>query len=363
MNMKKTTAILFLFLSIPLFLTGQEQPVKISGYMFGDYFYNVSRDTSLASQSNVANGGAQDLNGFQFRRIYLTFDNQISTVYSVRLRLEGTTGAPVIKDAFLRWKGIFSGSDLFFGIQPTPAFEVSESYWGYRSLEKTILDLRGFVASRDFGVSVKGNILSDGSLKYWVLYGNNSNIGAETDKYKRLYAHIDMTPLDKFRLTLYADYKMQSGLNDPNSTATPPATLGRNVLSSALFLGYAEKGKYSIGAEAIYQISDNGYVHGAAPVVVDDKNAAGVSLFGTFVLNEEISILGRYDYFDPNTSSAAKYDARNFLIAGVNWNAAPNVSIIPNVIVETYENVQTATGSRAIDPSLTGRITLYYVFL
>ena len=132
--MKKTITSLFLFLSIPIFLIGQEQPIKISGYMFGDYFYNVARDTSLATQNNVVNGGAKDLNGFQFRRIYLSFDNQISTTYSVRLRLEGTTGAPVIKDAFLRWKNIFSGSDLFFGIQPTPAFEVSESYWGFRSL-------------------------------------------------------------------------------------------------------------------------------------------------------------------------------------------------------------------------------------
>jgi len=361
--MKKTITSLFLFLSIPIFLIGQEQPIKISGYMFGDYFYNVARDTSLASQSNVANGGAKDLNGFQFRRIYLTFDNQISTTYSVRLRLEGTTGAPVIKDAFLRWKNIFSGSDVFFGIQPTPAFEVSESYWGFRSLEKTILDLRGFVASRDFGVSLKGNILTDGSLKYWVLYGNNSNIGAETDKYKRLYAHIDLTPMEKFRLTLYADYKMQSGMNDPNSTATPPATLGRNVLSTALFLGYAEKGKYSFGAEGIYQIAENGYAHGAVPVVVDDKTAAGLSLFGTVTLNEEISILGRYDYFDPNIVSAAKYDARNFLIAGLNWAADKNVSIIPNIVIETYENVQSGTGSRALDPSITGRITLYYVFL
>jgi hypothetical protein len=361
--MKKTIASLFLFFSIPLYLAGQEQSIKISGYMFGDYFYNVSRDTSLASQSNVVNGGAKDLNGFQFRRIYLTFDNKISTTYSVRLRLEGTTGAPVIKDASLRWKNIFSGSDLFFGIQPTPAFEISETYWGFRSLEKTILDLRGFVASRDFGLSLKGNILSDGSMKYWVLYGNNSYIGAETDKYKRLYAHIDFIPMDKFRLTLYADYKLQSGMNDPNSTAIPPATLGRNVLSTALFLGYAEKEKYSFGAEGIYQVAENGYAHGAAPVIVDDKTAAGLSLFGTFVLNEEISILGRYDYFDPNIDSGAKYDTRNFFITGINWTADKNVSIIPNIIIETYENTQTGTGSRALDPSITGRITLYYVFL
>lgn len=353
---------LFGLFVITLISTAQEKPATtISGYMFGDYFYNITRDSSLGALSNVATGGKKDFNGFQFRRIYLTFDNVISETFSTRLRLEGTTGAPVIKDAYLKWKRIFSAADLSFGIQPTPAFEVSESYWGFRSLEKTILDLRSIVASRDFGVSLKGKATNDGMIKYWVLYGNNSNIGAESDKYKRLYAHVDVTPSARMRMTLYADYKMQAQINDPASTSIPKKTLGADVLTSAFFLGYQEKNQLSLGTELFVQRFDHGYVHGTAPVIAELRQAVGLSLFGTFTINPTLSLLGRYDYYDPNTS--ASNDLRHFLIAGAQWSAEKNVSIIPNVTVETYEAVPTASGTRSIEPSVTGHITLYYAFL
>ena len=349
---------------LTVILWGQEKsPSKFSGYVFGDYFYNISRDTSSALLSNTATGGAKDFNGFQIRRVYLTYDNEISTVFSSRVRLEGTTGAPFIKDAYLKWKEVFNSSDLIVGIQPTPAFEVSESYWGFRSVEKTILDLRGIVSARDLGVSLKGKLDSDGMTNYWLMYGNNSGVGAETDKYKRFYAHIDLKPIDKFRVTVYADYKMQSNINDPTSTAVPKKTLGSNVLTSALFLGFAEKGSYSVGVEGFYQIFNNGYIHGTAPITIDDKNALGISFFGSYFLNSDLNLFGRYDYYEPNMASTAKYDVRNYLIAGASWSVDKNVSIIPNIQVETYENATITGGSRSIDPAVTARITLYYVFL
>ena len=43
-------------------LVAQEEPKgKISGLMFGDYFYNIARDSAVAngSLSNVATGGAK----------------------------------------------------------------------------------------------------------------------------------------------------------------------------------------------------------------------------------------------------------------------------------------------------------------
>ncbi|MCK7527972.1 MAG: hypothetical protein MZV64_65435 [Ignavibacteriales bacterium] len=73
-----------------------------------------------------------------------------------------------VKDAYLQWKNIFKGSDLIFGIHPTPAYEISEGIWGNRFLEKTIMDLRGIVSSRDLGASLKGKFSEEGIFKYWV---------------------------------------------------------------------------------------------------------------------------------------------------------------------------------------------------
>ncbi|MEX0736744.1 MAG: hypothetical protein WD182_04830, partial [Bacteroidota bacterium] len=77
-----------------------------------------------------------------------------------------------IKDAYLIWRGMLgSGHDVIFGISPTPSFQTSEEIWGYRSLEKTILDHRGLVSSRDIGIDVKGAL--GGGASYWIKMGNN----------------------------------------------------------------------------------------------------------------------------------------------------------------------------------------------
>lgn len=356
--MKFILLLISIVFTFPALLAQEKPAAKLSGYMFGDFFYNVARDTSIGSMSNTATGGVQDLNGFQFRRIYLTYDGDISPSFTSRLRLEGSAGAPFIKDAYIKWKNIFNGSDLVFGLQPTPAFEVSETIWGYRSLEKTILDLRGIVSPRDLSISLRGKMDEQGMLGYWIMFGNNSSIGSESDKYKRLYGHLQILPAEKILLTIYADYKMQRAVNDLKSTSTPKATLNHNVLTAALFAGYAEKGSYNLGVEGFLQSTPNDFKDGSLDSLVT-RNAVGVSIFGSVNIGGDLTLVGRYDFFDPNTHSKAAGDMRNYFILGADWKADKNVSIIPNIQYEIYE----AAGGRSFDPSLTARITLFYTFL
>ncbi len=359
----RTRFFLIILFALPILAQAQDKPAyKFSGYMFDDYYYNVTRDANIATFLNVANGGAKDLNGFQLRRIYFTYDNEISPVFSTRFRLEATTGNPFVKDAYLKWKNVFQGSDLYFGLQGTPAFEISEGVWGYRSVEKTILDLRGIVSSRDLAVGLRGKLDESAMVKYWVMFGNNSSTGAEADKYKRLYGHIQFSPTEKITATLYADYKMQAGVNDPKSTTNPKATLGHNALTVAVFAGYTEKDKYRFGVEGFVQTTAHEYKDGSADSLVA-KNTIGVTLFGTYNLTEALTVLGRFDLFDPNTNSKSKYDARNYVVFGLDWKADKNVSIIPNILYETYDKVQSGAGTRSVDASLTARITIYYIFL
>ena len=351
-------------LSLTSILYPQDKPApKISGYMFGDYFYNVARDTGISSLSNVATGGKKDLNGFQFRRIYLTFDGDISPVLTSRFRIEGTTGAPFIKDAYIKWKKIFNGTDLIFGLQPMPAVEISESIWKYRSLEKTILDLQGIVSSRDLSVGLKGRLNEQGTADYWVAYGNNSGTGAETDKYKRVYASVSLKPSEKMIVALYGDYKMNSNINDPASTTIPKATIANNTLLGTLLFGYSEEHLFDVGFIGFYQTQANGYITPAPAITVKDKNGMGLSLFGTYFISENINLVGRYDYYDPNSDSNAKGDSRNYFLAGTDFKVDKNFSIIPNFQLETYEGIPTLSGNRSVDASITARITLFYTFL
>jgi len=365
--MKKAlfTGFFCLFLASP-FLAQEDSRGKISGYMFGDYFYNILRDSSIDQISNKAQFGEKDLNGFDFRRIYFTYDYKISDQFSTRFRLESQTIVGVenaiftafIKDAYLNWKDIFKGSNFIFGIQPPPTFTVSEDFWNYRSLDRTIMDLRRIASSRDFGVSLKGKITSSGSVKYWLMYGNGSAFEAEGDKFKRAYAHIDLQPGKTFRLTLYGDYRFK-----PKKEFTQvQQSFNNDALTSSLFFGFQNSNNFRIGLESFWQVNYNDLIRSPEMDVYEimRRNVIGISLFSWLKFTESLVAIGRYDFYDPNFSEDYKGDSRNYFILGLSFILHEKITITPNVQLETYEKPVEGV---EIDPSLTGRITFYYEFL
>jgi hypothetical protein len=337
--------------------------------MFGDYFYNVQRDPLFATAtppSNAALGGPEKLNGFQFRRIYFTFDDDISDNFTTRFRLEADQAAlssdgkisVFVKDAFLRWKNAFGSNDFIFGIQPTPAYvDYSESIW-FRSLEKTIMDLRGILGSRDIGVSLRGKFDAAGKFNYWVEAGNGSGNKPETDKFKRFMFNLQYKPTDKFYLTVYQDIKQAPEIPDPNNAA---ATVSNNSYTTYFSAISTVKDKYAVGGEAFSSRTQNGVAVGTAPnISLDSKKTIGFSGWAWYYANPKVGFVGRYDYFDPNNNSGVKGDARNFFLGSLILKPIKNVYIMPNVEVESLQ--KTAAGA-SFKTSVTPRITFYYVFL
>ncbi len=339
---------------------------KLSGLMYSDYYYNVLRDASFggapppnaAVNSNAPGGTA--MQAFQIRRVYLTYDYEIAEQFTTRFRLEVDQAANAsngkigsfVKDAYLKWKNIFSGSDLIVGIQPTPSYDISEAVWGYRSLEKTIMDLRGIVPSRDQGLSLKGKLIGNGSVYYWLMFANNSANSPETDKYKRYYAHLQVKPLTGLQATLNIDYRAAADIRNRYMNIS----VNNDILTSSLFVSYGETGKYSLAAEGFMMSTTNGYDNG---VSLASKSGLGFSIFGNINLSSELVLVGRFDNYDPNTDGKSAGDVRNYVIGGLDWRVARNVSIIPNILYETYE---APPASSAPEASLTGRVTFYYMF-
>jgi hypothetical protein len=344
----------------------EKLPYKFSGYMFGDYFYNVQRDPNIANFSNVATGGAKKLNGFQFRRIYFTFDDDISEHFTTRFRLEADQAAlssdgkisVFVKDAYLRWKNAFGNNDVIFGIQPTPAYvDYSEAIW-FRSLEKTIMDLRGILGSRDIAISLRGKLDNAGKFNYWVEAGNGSGNKPETDKFKRFMFNLQFKPTDKLYLTVYQDIKQAPEIANPN---VPGGTIGNNSYTTYFSAIDTVKDKYAVGGEAFFSRTKDGIARGVAPsVTFDTKNAIGFSGWGWYMANTKFGVVGRYDRFDPNNASDFTGDARNFFLASLILKPHKNVYIMPNIEVETYQ--KTAAGV-SFKSSVTPRVTFYYVFL
>src|SRR5665647_278076 len=127
---------------------------KLWGYTFGDYGYKLHADSAQRGNlqySKLAKGH----NSFNFRRIYLGYDYQFSPNISSQLLLAhessfeaNTDNADVLTDnnrsvyikaMNIRFKNIIPRATIVAGQQSTPTYAtLSESFWGYRSIEKTI---------------------------------------------------------------------------------------------------------------------------------------------------------------------------------------------------------------------------------
>ena len=350
--MKKISIIifsLFLFISLSKAQDKSEFPkVKIHGLTFGDYFYN-------ASSFNAAD---KNLNGIDIRRIYFTGDFMLSKDFSSRFRLEthqfsgDATFGVMVKDAWLKWHNIFQGSDLIFGLSPTPAFDVSEGAWEHRYLEKTIMDLNHIVGSRDLGIDLKGNLDESGTVKYWLKLGNNSGNKPETNKYKRFYGLLEFLPTSNFLATVYADYASAPQITFNNTS------MGNNSFVGAIFLNYKEKGMFSLGLESFYKSTQNGYIEpGAASLT--SLNGFGISVWAYANLSEKVQLVGRFDTVDPNTNSNANKDGKSLILAGVQFNPIKHVSITPNIEVFTYQASPSNGGDKS---DVTPRVSFYWQF-
>jgi len=345
--MKRLTLLFAMLLfAASLFNAQAQNSPKFSGLMFGDYYYNA--------QAN--NGANKDLNGFQLRRIYITADYAISENFTSRFRVESdqTSGSNtaggkygvMVKDAWLKWANIFTGSDLIFGLSPTPAFDVSESAWGHRYLEKTIMDFNGIVPSRDMGIDLKGKFDQGGMVKYWLKIGNNSSngasntTGAETDKFKRYYGLLEFDPSANLLITVYGDFASAAKVHD----AVAGSDVDNSSFVGAAFVNYRQKGSFSVGVEGFIKSTQDGYTPNAQ-TALSSKSGNGISIWGYVNLTESMQVVARYDGVDPNTASTSINDFKTLGLLGLQFNPVKNVAVTPNIEYIHYQAAPTAGGN------------------
>ena len=327
--------------------------VKFSLQTFGDYFYNVK-----------ANSGVNNnLNGFDFRRIYFTTDYQIDTTFSARFRLnsDGTANSNTaggklgvyVYDAYLKWGRIFSGSNLIFGLSPTPAFQVSESFWGHRYLEKTILDVNSVVNSRDIGVDLKGKFDDDGIVQYWLKIGNNENeTGILVNKYKRFYGLLEFFPIPNLAFTVYGDYAAAAKVLDKAAGAYK----NNGAFTGSLFLGYKQPGSFGIGTEGFLRSWQNEYLLNSTSLLAT-QTSDGISVWAYANLTDKIQLVFRYDGYDANTANsnpASISDAKSLIIGGIQFTVSKTINITPNIEITRYQAAPTNSGySQDVVPRIT----------
>ncbi|HMI30828.1 MAG TPA: hypothetical protein VK527_03745, partial [Candidatus Limnocylindrales bacterium] len=327
---------------------------RISGYMFGDAYYNVSGDpahhySAAGADSDKVNiDGSpligKDLNGIQLRRIYFQLDNDLSIKFSTRLRLEMdgkelTSGGKIgvyVKAAYLQAKNVIPRGNFFFGEITTPTFENSEEFWQYRSVEKTIVDFRGISPSADLGVELKGFADAGHKIGYSAMVGNGPGQKPETNRYKRYYLSLPLNLIKDFKLEPYVDYE--------------PGVAGADKALYKLFAGYELK-RGAIGAEIVDQV-----VHSSTG---PNTEPFGLSVFARMAPSPTLGAYARFDRWQPNTRAANRVDS-DIYIAGLDWQPYKDVHVMPNVESAQYRARGTAVAPAHHDTQ--ARLTFYYRF-
>lgn len=372
----------FILNSDSAFKAGRPNTGQLWGYAFADYYYKSHADTLNRGSGNQYTGIPKNRNAFQVRRIYLGYNYNISSKFSAELLLEASNSATsgdaltdnklafYIKLANVRWKDIWKGTDLILGQVSTPGFPMSsEPIWGYRSIEKTLIDIRG-TPSYDLGAALQGKF--DPKTKnfgYDLMVANGTGARPEGDNYKWLYGDIWGKFLDKkLYVNLYVDY---SGM-------APVAGMkhSRNMIKG--FISYTLP-KFSIGLEAYsnkLQNDNQATEISTGNVDVLTAHAKGISFFAHGnIVKDKLNLFARFDAFNPtNKIDNSKYNKyvgntsgyndpstkEQFITAGLDFTPDKKVHLMPNIWYNKYDNQGFTAKYNSYD--LVYRFTFYYIF-
>lgn len=324
---------------------------KLSGYMFGDYYYVAA----------AASDSREGENALQFRRMYLTYDKGIDDGLSTRLRLEandagygsGAKMVPFVKHAYLKWSKYLGSADLYLGLSGTPTWALAESVWGYRSIEKTVLDLNKIGSSADLGVALKGKA---GRLSYFTMLGNGPGQKSEDDNGKKVYASVSMAPGEGLVVEGYADYNVRSQEREDRTETT-----------LKIFAGYRGDG-FNGGVEMFSRTNANALedsITVEGQKIRKDQTIVGGSLFGSYPVVERAKAFVRLDLVRTEELIEKKEDERGnaltevvkkrdmLLIAGLDYSPRTNMHWMPNLYVVMPDGG---------DPTVQGRMTFFFKF-
>ena len=415
-------------LGTPILQPNSPNSGKLWGYMFGDFYYKSHADGLNRGGSNQYTGIPQNRNTFHFRRIYLGYDYNISKKFAAELLLAAEDNFPAfnppssgsvsgdellnnklnfyIKLANIRWRNIWKGTDFIFGQVSTPTFALlSEKIWSYRSIERTIADIRR-TPSYDLGAALQGTF--DPKTKnygYNLMIGNGTSAKPASTSFKWLYGDVYAYLFNKkVVVDFYADYlrtnwnlnpmldrsrQMLKGYIAFNSTAT--AKNGMNPGSG-----------YTIGVEVFVNNLKNDLFATKIAGGVDTINnsATGASFyFHGDIVKSKLRFFTRVDMYNPMkkinngiynkyvgntgnyndnsytmtfngngtpTAATATGDEtykQTFITAGLDYMPEKNIHVMPNIWYEHYASqMANVTSPASGDHDMVWRITFYYVF-
>jgi len=393
------------------FKAGRANSGRLWGYMFGDFYAKGHSDSLSRGNANQYTGIPASRSAFQFRRIYLGYDYNITQKFAAELLLAAEDNFPAnnppgaattgdqtlnnkytfyIKLADIRWKNIWNGTDLVIGQQATPAFPLlSEKIWAYRSIERTISDIRR-TPSYDFGAGLQGTF--DPKTKnfgYNLLVANGTSAKPASDNFRWFYGDVWAMFLDKkLVFDIYADYRRIGWV--PENGDIQFGHVSRQMTKA--YVAYNTPA-FTFGVEAFINHLQNGIaasnIGGGTTYL--SPNAQGLSIYAHGdIIKDRLRFFARWDGYNPNNkvdntlysgykagvSSIGNYvdgtpvGALNditykqmFITGGLDFTPAKGVHFMPNIWYNHYKTqLAGKSGAYNGDYDIVYRMTFYFVF-
>lgn len=303
-------------------LSRAQEYEPLSGFSLGlKVFFDYS--SVLSRQGPIVEKYGKGWNSFQFRRAYVDLDHRISDSFKVKFRTDADREADdkarvYIKNLYLEWDRIIPQAGLYLGMIPTPGKALSESVWGYRGIERTLIhvykqqtgeDIDFFPA--DLGVGLKGNLGK--YLFYHLVAANGAGYShPEGDKYKKFELQFGVTPLQGLFIAGYIDYERQN-----------PTAVNWTWKGDLLYKGM----KLALGFET-FCYDDN----------LRQAIRGGSSLFGNYRIAESAAIFARIDIYEPVRNRRSGEDGQSLILFGFDYSPHNRIHLMPNLRFKSYED-------------------------
>lgn len=221
-----------------------------------------------------------------------TVGNQLDYSY-----FEGSKYTAFLKMAEIKWDINQHFTFRVGQLLSTQYLTFIDRFWGYRYIDFTFQEKFRLGMPADFGAQLDFKI-KDKFINQFSIVNGEGPFRYQDINSKFIYANnIQFYPTEKITLKFYADYGPAS------DTSTMAAA--KSVLSG--FFGY-KTDRYRIGAEYDY-VFNYGFVK--------EVNYYGLSIFGSFVINDKFQALARYDHI--SFDIATKFENTDYFIVGFQY--------------------------------------------
>lgn len=268
--------------------------LDLSGKMYFDVTHIDQKDSDHGSTDSSGLG-------LDVKRFYLTVAAKFDDVWSANLttdfnyvRNDGQTNL-LIKKAYVQ--GNFSKSlVLRIGSAGMPWTPFVDSYYGFRYVEKSLVDRLKYGNSADWGLHLGGDINDSGSLNYAISAVNGGGYKHPSrSKGMDMEARIGFAPFLGMVVAL-------GGYSGKRGSDVRSADTFHTATRSDLMVAYAKDG-IRVGAEYFSASNWNTVL-----TPLSDK-AAGYSVWGSLDVGEQSTVFARYDKTD--TSKNIDLNARD----------------------------------------------------